>query len=652
MKVPVLIPRIFNYPFTYDSSKTGPLEVGDIVMVPFGRNQEIGVVWDKIHEPRKKIKLRKIEKKIEHFVLKKEFVKFINWFSMYNLASKGMVLKMCLEKKDSILKKEKILFEKNLIKNNNIQLNSEQKKALLDLKKFGDKFNVSVLQGITGSGKTLVYFERIKEILKNKKQALVLLPEIFLTNQFKKRFNDFFKFEPAIWHSKITPKNKREIWKGVIQNKIKLVVGARSAITLPFNNLGIIVVDEEHDSSYKQDDGLIYNARDMAISRSYFENIPIHLITSIPSLETYNNIKNKKYNCTKIYKRFSDYPLPKTKIINLNFSKLNKDEFISNDCLHLVNDYLKKKQQVLFFLNRRGYAPLLICKKCGFKHSCPHCSIYLTFHKNLNKLICHQCGFQIKKEKNCKNDGKFCDFKMYGPGVEKIYEEITKKFPLKIVRIFSSDYMSKKKEEKLLFKQIEKNEINILIGTQMISKGFNFPKLNCIVVVDADFSGKGYDLRTTEKNIQLYNQLSGRAGRFSNKSLIIYQTITPSNEVLKDILLNKPEQFLENEILLRKKNKLPPFSRLISIIVSSNQDTDSLRGAQEIKKKLLVFNNIEVLGPVSSPIFKVNKKYRTRLLIRSQNDNLIQKKLSTFMENLQISKKIKLTVDVDPINFT
>ena len=212
--------------------------------------------------------------------------------------------------------------------------------------------------------------------------------------------------------------------------------------------------------------------------------------------------------------------------------------------------------------------------------------------------------------------------------------------------------MSKKKEEKLLFKQIEKNEINILIGTQMISKGFNFPKLNCIVVVDADFSGKGYDLRTTEKNIQLYNQLSGRAGRFSNKSLIIYQTITPSNEVLKDILLNKPEQFLENEILLRKKNKLPPFSRLISIIVSSNQDTDSLRGAQEIKKKLLVFNNIEVLGPVSSPIFKVNKKYRTRLLIRSQNDNLIQKKLSTFMENLQISKKIKLTVDVDPINFT
>ena len=241
---------------------------------------------------------------------------------------------------------------------------------------------------------------------------------------------------------------------------------------------------------------------------------------------------------------------------------------------------------------------------------------------------------------------------MYGPGVEKIFDELKLKFPGKNIKIFSSDFLNKKKQTQDMLSQIESNRINILVGTQMISKGFNFPKLNCIVVVDADFSGKGYDLRTTEKNIQLYNQLSGRAGRFSKDSLIIYQTITPSNETLKDILANDPEKFLKDELILRKKNKLPPFYRLISLIISANSDIISLRGAQEIKKCLSKIENIEILGPIDSPIFRVKNKYRTRLLIRSRSDKLIQKKMSNVLKNLQISKKIKLTVDVDPINFT
>jgi len=250
------------------------------------------------------------------------------------------------------------------------------------------------------------------------------------------------------------------------------------------------------------------------------------------------------------------------------------------------------------------------------------------------------------------NKDDFCDFNTYGPGVEKIYEELKIKFPKKNIKIFSSDFLKNKVEAKIFLKQIEDNEINILIGTQMISKGFNFSKLNCIVVVDADFSGKGYDLRSTEKNIQLFNQLSGRAGRFSRKSLIIYQTMTPSDETLKDIIINDPEKFLYNELILRKKNKLPPFTRLISIIISANSDVISLRGAQEIKKKLLKINQIEIMGPVDSPIFRVKNRFRTRLLIRSNYDHLIQKKLSLVLQSLKISKKIKLTVDVDPINFT
>ena len=651
MKVPVLLPKIFNYPFTYNSNLNQSLNPGDLVIVPFGKKKEIGVVWDKIQPINKKIRLRNIEKKIEKITIKKNLIKFINWFSMYNLASKGMVLKMCLGDKNNIIKKDDKKENNYLSKIKKYHLNEEQKKSLEKLKKSGTKFNVSVLQGVTGSGKTLVYFERIKNIISNKKQVLVLLPEIFLTNQFKDRFTEYFGFSPAIWHSKITLKNKRNIWQGITNNKVKLVIGARSALLLPFKNLGIIIVDEEHDPSYKQDESLIYHARDMAISRASFENIPIDLVTSIPSLETYNHIRNKKYNLTKIKNRYSNFPLPEAKIINLNLSKLRKNEFISSEAINLVSDYLKKGQQVLFFLNRRGFSPLLICKNCGYKHSCPSCSIYLTYHKSLNKLICHHCGYKISKEKKCNVVNKFCDFKMYGPGVEKIFEELKIKFPSKKISIFSSDFLNKKKQTEDILKQIENNKINILVGTQMISKGFNFPKLNCIVVVDADFSGKGYDLRTTEKNIQLYNQLSGRAGRFSKKSLIIYQTIMPFDPTLKDVLSNDPEKFLFDELQLRKKNKLPPFYRLIALIVSAHLEEDSFRGAQEIKLRIKHFDGVEVLGPVSSPIFKLKSRYRTRLLIRSQKNDLIQKKLGNILQNLKISKKIKLTVDVDPINF-
>jgi primosomal protein N' (replication factor Y) len=651
MKVPVLIPKIFNFPFTYDSGILGDLEPGDLVAVPFGKSEEIGVVWDKIQPSTKEFKIKKVKKKIDNFKINKSLIDYINWFSAYNLASKGMVLKMCLGDKKNVTKIEEKNKESLKKKKFKFILNKDQKESLKDLRKFGNKFNVSLLQGVTGSGKTIVYFERIKEILEEGQQVLVLLPEIFLTNQFKDRFEEFFGYLPAIWHSKIGLKNKRKIWQSVANNSLNLVIGARSSLLLPFKNLGLIVLDEEHDPSYKQDEGIIYHARDMAISRASFEKIPIHLVSAVPSLETFINIKNKKYNHTKLTNRYRDFPLPEAKVVNLEESVLKKDQFIAGKTIELIQEYLKNKEQVLFFLNRRGYAPFLICKKCGFKHLCPNCSIYLTYHKSINKLICHHCGVKVNKEKNCKDDKELCDFRMFGPGVEKIYDELKVIFPKKNIKIFSSDFLAKKNETESILKKIEKNEIDILIGTQLISKGFNFPKLNCIVVVDADFSGMGYDLRTTEKNIQLYNQLSGRAGRFSNKSTIIYQTATPLNETLKDVLESNPEKFLNNELIIRKNKNLPPYSRLIALIISANSSQDSFRAAQEIKKKLSIISQLDVLGPVDSPIFKVKKKYRTRLLLRSKNSNLIQKNVGRILENLTISKKIKLTVDVDPINF-
>tara|TARA_B100000963_G_scaffold360098_1_gene389726 strand:+ start:2842 stop:4785 length:1944 start_codon:yes stop_codon:yes gene_type:complete len=646
MKAQVLLPKVFNFPFTYKTkTKT---KIGNLVEVPFGSKKQIGVIWKNNYSVPKDIKIKEIFSETKYSIDKK-LIDFIEWFSSYNMVPIGLVLKMVIGGSDKFIKMQDKLRQERKTKTKFFKLNKEQKEALKFLDSVNDKFDVSVLQGTTGSGKTLVYFARIKKIIEANNQALVLLPEIFLTNDFKSRFEEFFGFEPAIWHSKITPKQKRIIWKGIINNKIKILVGARSALLLPFKKLGIIIVDEEHDASYKQDEGVIYNARDMAISRANFEKIPIHLVSSVPSIETFKNIQNKKYRHVKLQKRFENYPLPETKIINLNLNRI-KDKFISNKTVNLVKNFLDKGDQVLFFLNRRGFAPYLICKHCGYKQVCQNCSLYLTFHKLKNKAVCHHCSFEKKIDEICKSNGS-CEFIMYGPGVEKIFEEVKEIFPNKKISIFSSDYLTSKEKTKNLFKAINENKIDILIGTQMISKGFNFPKLNCIVVIDADFSGRGYDLRTTEKNIQLYHQLSGRAGRFSSDSLIIYQTLNPNDRTLNELIKNKSEDLLKNELLLRQKNKLPPYIRLIAIIISSQNRNLSLQGAREIKIKLKQINDLEVLGPVDSPLLKINKNFRSRLLIRFNSQFLMQRKITKVLNRLKISPKIKLTVDVDPINF-
>ena len=648
MKAQVLLPKIFNFSFTYETKKE-KLSPGDIVEVPFGKEKAIGVVWPDESFVPKDIKIKIIQKKIGNISLNKNFINFIKWFAIYNITPLGLVLKMVIGGNKNLFIKNDKNFDLKVTKAKKFNLNQEQNNALkfLDLK--NDRFDVSVLQGTTGSGKTLVYFERIKKIISENKQALVLLPEIFLTNEFKSRFYDFFGFEPAIWHSKITPKNKRIIWNGVINNNIKLVIGARSSLLLPFKKLGVIVVDEEHDTSYKQDEGVIYHARDMAIARASFEKIPIHLVSSIPSLETFNNIQNKKFRHFKIIKRYNDYPLPKTIVVNLNLKKI-KNSFISDESIKIVKKFLEKKEQVLFFLNRRGYAPYLICKNCGYKQICNNCSMYLTFHKSKNKAICHHCSSEKKLSNKCK-DKKNCDFIMYGPGVEKIFEEASKLFPTSKIEIFSSDYMKRKDHTNSLFNRIRNNQVDILVGTQMISKGFNFPKLNCIVVIEADFSGRGYDLRTTEKNIQLYNQLSGRAGRFSSESLIVYQTLSSENITLNELIKNNPDEILKKELILRKENSLPPFCRLIAIIISANNQSLSIEGAREIKMRLNKINGLEIMGPVDSPLLKIKKKFRSRLLIRFNEKSLKQKIVSNLLNSLKISSKIKLTVDVDPVNF-
>ena len=650
MNFPILLPNIFNHPFTYKSDHK--LNVGDFVEVPFGKTKIIGVVWDNFEKnENKSFKIKKIIRKLEIPKLKKKTINFLNWFSEYNIVPKGMALKLTLLSGRPVKKLDNKFYKdfSFKLKKNSFELNVEQKESLKEMNNMNKKFNVHVLQGTTGSGKTIVYFETLKHILQKGYQGLIMLPEIGLTNQFEKKFFEFFGFKAAIWHSGISKKNKEIIWSGLTNGKISVVIGARSSLFLPFKNLGLIIVDEEHDQSYKQDEGIIFNARDMAISRASFENIPINLITSVPSIETYENIKKKKYTCSKLVRRYQNASLPKYEIINLNNVKMDKQSWLSKEIIQKVNFHLKKNDQVLFFLNRRGFSPSVLCKKCFNNFPCPNCSINLVYHKNKNNLLCHYCGFKSFLKRECSKEG-FCEFIFCGPGVERISEEVKKSFPSKKIEIFSSDTMNKKSSKEKLEKIIN-NEIEILVGTQLISKGFHFPNLNCIVVVDIDLSLMGHDLRSAEKNLQLYHQLSGRAGRTGSPSTIYFQTYNFNTKLIDDITNKNPEIFLDKEIEIRKKNNLPPFQRFISLILTGNKENELEKEA--LKFKLFISNNIngKILGPVSAPIFKLKSKYRVRLLIRGAKTLQLQNSLASIIPKYKFASGIKLSVDVDPISF-
>ena len=650
MKYPVLLPNIFDHPFTYESPLK--LKIGDYVNVPFGKKIITGVVWDQFEKnSNKKFKVKLVKEKLNIDSLKHETVNFLNWFSEYNLVPIGMALKLHLLKGNAILKHKNSEYQKYKIKNNKqkYHLSDEQEIVFKELVKYDNSFRVHLLQGTTGSGKTIVYFKAIDKIINQGKQSLILLPEIGLTGEFEKKFKNFFGFEAAVWHSKITPKRKKVIWSGLATGEIKVVIGARSSLFLPFKKLGLIIVDEEHDQSFKQDEGVTYNARDMAIARANSENIPINLVTAVPSIETYANIKNKKYSYSRLISRFQNANLPKHHIIDLNQNKLAKKTFISFKTLEKVKEHLDKGDQVLFFVNRRGFAPYVLCKKCLNVFSCPNCSINLVYHKNKKKLLCHYCGYSSNLHRECKKVD-ICDFVFSGPGVEKIAEEVKILFPNQKTIIFSSDTMNKASGKNTLDKIIS-GETNILVGTQLISKGFHFPSLNCIVVVDIDLNSQGHDLRGAEKNLQLYHQLSGRAGRTGKPATVYFQTYNNNIKMISDLTNSNPDIFLNKELSIRKKNKLPPFQRFISLILTGDNEEKLEKEAYNFKIFIEKKFSGEILGPVSAPIFRLKKKYRIRFLIRGAKSLKLQNSLAAAIPNYKFQPGIKLSVDVDPINF-
>ena len=473
-----------------------------------------------------------------------------------------------------------------------------------------------------------------------------------MTSQWFERFKKRFKFEPNVWHSNIKIKEKIKIWNSIAKGNASIVVGARSSLFLPYKNLGLIVIDEEHDQSFKQEEGVIYNARDMAIVRAKKTNIPIILCSATLSIETKQNIIEKKYESVKLLNRFGDAKFPKIEIIDLTEDPPKKNFWLSGKVHSEIHSTLESKNQVLIFLNRRGFAPYIFCNKCGKKTSCHNCDIGLVYHKKINSLLCHHCGLKKKIPDYCDNCKEKNNFYFYGPGVERIAEELREKYKDYKTEILTSDVMAKKNKGNEIIKKFEKEEINIIIGTQILAKGHHFPKLTLVVVVDSDIGYFGGDLRAAEKTFQLLMQVAGRSGRASLPGKVLIQSTMPENIIFKNIVNFNSKEFYNDELNIRKKSNLPPFKKLCLITIIGKNEKKLNKFCFSLKKNLQPSEDFEVLGPAPPYISFIRGKHRKRFIIRSKKNKNLQQFIKKWISRVKIPFDIKTYIDIDPYNFS
>ena len=641
----ILMTKNFDEPFDYSSGQE--LAVGDFVKVPFRSGVEIGVVWGIGESTLDEKKIKSVLEKMTLPPLSKGLRKFIEWVAEYNMTPLGTALKMCLSVKFIAKKTE---FKTGELKYIEAELSEYQKSAADNLcgKVKSKKFSVSVLDGVTGSGKTEVYFEAINTAIQSDKQVLVMLPEIALSHQWLSRFKTRFGFEPVIWHSDRTEKQRREAWFGVAENKAKIVVGARSALFLPYQDLGLIIVDEEHDASYKQEEGVIYHGRDMAVVKASIEHIPIVLVSATPAIETVNNVQEGKYELLHLPERFGGAQMPNIEVVDMRKEKLRGDHFISSKLVKLIHETINNNQQAIMFLNRRGYAPLTLCRACGHRIQCPNCSAWLVTHKQANKLECHHCGYFSRIPTECPECHELDKLHACGPGVERLKEEVLEYFPTAKVEVMASD--SPKTADDIVKRMIN-HDIDILIGTQMIAKGHHFPKLHLVGIIDADLGLEGGDLRAMERTYQVLHQVSGRAGREADLGKVIVQTYNPDNLVMQAIAQQKRDEFIEREIMARRRFEMPPFGRLATILVSGKDE-------REVKKYITALSlnapkslDVTILGPAPAPMSFLRGQYRYRLIMRSAKKFHIQKYIKAVLSATPAARQLKVKIDIDPYSF-
>lgn len=533
------------------------------------------------------------------------------------------------------------------------KLNAEQKTAAKELKAGLDEgFRVTVLEGVTGSGKTEVYFEAIAPVLKEgKKQVLVLLPEIALTSQWLERFHRRFGARPIEWHSDLGPAQRRRAWRAVASGEARVVVGARSALFLPFRQLGLIVVDEEHDPSFKQEEGVTYQGRDMAVVRARFAGCPVVLSSATPSYETLANIERGKYEHATLTRRYGGAAFPEISGIDMRESPPESGKWLSPALTGELNETLARGEQAMLFLNRRGYAPLTLCRKCGTRIECPNCTAWLVEHRLHRRLMCHHCGHSIAAPRECPECGAEDSLAACGPGVERLEEEAAKTFPEAKRVIMTSDTVTSPEKAAHIVARIAMGDADIIIGTQIITKGYHFPKLTLVGVVDADLGLKGGDLRAAERTYQQLEQVAGRAGREQLKGRVLIQTYMPDEPVMKALLSGDKQTFVGHDMGQRKAYGMPPFGRLAAVLVSGNSHARVEETARALARAFPKTAAVKLFGPAQAPLARLKGRHRYRLLLKSDRATNLQGVIRNWLAGFKTPGGVRLKVDIDPYSF-
>jgi primosomal protein N' (replication factor Y) len=723
-RVPVLMPVALDQTYDYAVPAGMALEAGAFVLVPFGSQTRIGVVWDRPLDaearPVDPKKLKAVAERLDVPCLPVASMRFAEWVSKYTLAPLGMVLRMMMSAQaafeppklrtgvravagaplpprmtparlralelagDGLIRPKSALAElagcsagviDGLVASGNLvevaipqkgfaqpqpahritEFGDDQERAVHALRSAVDAqtFSVTLLDGVTGSGKTEVYFEAVARTLEKGRQALIMLPEIALTSQFMERFERRFGAAPVEWHSALSGPERGRIWCGAANGEARIVIGARSALFLPFSDLGLIVVDEEHDAGYKQDDRVHYQARDMSVVRGSIGKFPVVLASATPSIESHVNARTGRYRHLILPGRYSGATLPEISAIDLRREQPEKGRWLAPRLVDAITETLAKGQQTLLFLNRRGYAPLTLCRKCGHRFECPQCTAWLVEHRFKNRLNCHHCGFSMPPPEKCPKCGEPEALVACGPGVERVAEEVSERFPDARVALLSSDLIPSLTEMRDAIQRIESGETDIIIGTQIVAKGHHFPNLTLVGVVDGDLGlALGADPRAGERTFQLLHQVTGRAGRAFAEGRGLIQTHLADHPVMQAILSGDREEYLAREIEVRQRGLLPPYGRLAAVIVSAREKELAERYARDVARRAPASERISVLGPAEAPIFIVRGRHRWRLLVKAPREADIQGYLRVWLDAVPEPKgDLRLSVDIDPYSF-
>ena len=512
-------------------------------------------------------------------------------------------------------------------------------------------FRPTLLDGVTGSGKTEVYFEAVAEAIRQGRQTLVLLPEIALTEPFLKRFHDRFGCEPVAWHSGLRSTQRRRAWRAIASGEALVTVGARSALFLPYRNLGLIVVDEAHETSFKQEEGVHYHARDVAVMRGKFEQCPVILASATPAIETRQQVALGRYAELKLPGRYGPAEMPTIEAIDLIQHPPERGTWIAPKLVTALRETFEKGEQSLLFLNRRGYAPLTLCRNCGHRFQCPNCTAWMVEHRLTRRLACHHCGHVMPTPRACPECKAEDSLVACGPGVERIADEVATLFPEAKTAVVTSDTIWSPAKAAEFVGRMEAGDIDIVVGTQLVTKGYHFPNLTLVGVIDADLGLDGGDLRAAERTFQQIRQVSGRAGRGAKPGHVFIQTHSPSAQVMQALITGDAEAFYEAETEARRDAGAPPFGRYAAIVVSSEEQACAHEVARAVAQSAPRVDGMAVYGPAPAPLAMLRGRHRYRLLVHARRALDVQDVIRDWLGGLDWPAKARVTVDVDPYNF-